>query len=214
MQNYTNPMQQAVAEFHRAFGHPDRIATPGALPEDRIDLRLSLIREEGIVELREAINSHDVIAIVDALIDTVYVSLGCLVEMGLPLIQLWRPLNTDTADRATILDISGRVLLTNEMNIKTLERNLRGRSETAAVVLSQLVWDSLDALSDADLDPQPFFDEVQRANMSKLGADGKPVISRGIELDGYPEGKVLKGANYAPPNLSRVFHELYGQPAN
>lgn len=39
--------------------------------------------------------------------------------------------------------------------------------------------------------------EVQRSNMSKLGADGKPVIR--------PEdGKILKGPNYSPPDLQAV----------
>ena len=35
--------------------------------------------------------------------------------------------------------------------------------------------------------------EVHRSNMSKLGADGKPILRE--------DGKVLKGENYSPPNL-------------
>ena len=42
------------------------------------------------------------------------------------------------------------------------------------------------------------FTEVQRSNMSKLGADGKPIY-RG-------DGKVLKGPNYAPPELNTLIH--------
>jgi predicted HAD superfamily Cof-like phosphohydrolase len=37
------------------------------------------------------------------------------------------------------------------------------------------------------------FDEIQRSNMSKLGADGKPVYRE--------DGKVLKGPNYVKPNI-------------
>ena len=37
------------------------------------------------------------------------------------------------------------------------------------------------------------FEEVQRANMSKLGKDGKPIFN--------DKGKVMKGPNYSPPNL-------------
>jgi predicted HAD superfamily Cof-like phosphohydrolase len=37
--------------------------------------------------------------------------------------------------------------------------------------------------------------EVQRSNMSKLGADGKPIIRE--------DGKILKGPNYSPPNLKQ-----------
>lgn len=38
------------------------------------------------------------------------------------------------------------------------------------------------------------FDEVHRSNMSKLGNDGKPIYRE--------DGKVLKGENYSPANLS------------
>ena len=37
------------------------------------------------------------------------------------------------------------------------------------------------------------FKEVQRANMSKLGNDGKPIYNE--------KGKVMKGPNYSKPNL-------------
>ena len=39
------------------------------------------------------------------------------------------------------------------------------------------------------------FKEVQRANMSKLGKDGKPIFNE--------KGKVMKGPNYLEPNLKQ-----------
>jgi len=39
------------------------------------------------------------------------------------------------------------------------------------------------------------FKEVQRANMSKLGKDGKPIYNE--------HGKVMKGPNYSAPNLKK-----------
>jgi len=39
------------------------------------------------------------------------------------------------------------------------------------------------------------FKEVQRANMSKLGTDGKPIYN--------DKGKVMKGPNYSEPNLKQ-----------
>jgi len=39
------------------------------------------------------------------------------------------------------------------------------------------------------------FKEVQRANMSKLGEDGKPIYN--------DQGKVMKGPNYTKPDLSK-----------
>lgn len=41
------------------------------------------------------------------------------------------------------------------------------------------------------------FNEVHASNMSKLGADGKPIYRE--------DGKVLKGENYRPPNLYQFF---------
>lgn len=44
--------------------------------------------------------------------------------------------------------------------------------------------------------------EVHRSNMSKLGADGKPIYREG-------DSKVLKGPNYSPPNIAAVLR--YGE---
>lgn len=54
----------------------------------------------------------------------------------------------------------------------------------------------------------PGFVEVHRSNMSKLGEDGKPIKSRGMELDGFPVGKVLKGPGYFKPDLKEVLFGL------
>ena len=44
--------------------------------------------------------------------------------------------------------------------------------------------------------PDEVFSEVMRANMSKLGDDGKPVLRA--------DGKVMKGPNYKPPDVVSV----------
>ncbi len=40
------------------------------------------------------------------------------------------------------------------------------------------------------------FEEIQRSNMSKLGADGKPIYRE--------DGKVLKGPSYFKPNIKKI----------
>ena len=45
------------------------------------------------------------------------------------------------------------------------------------------------------IDLDACFDEVQRSNMSKLGADGKPIYRE--------DGKVMKGPNYFAPDLTK-----------
>ncbi len=44
--------------------------------------------------------------------------------------------------------------------------------------------------------------EVHRSNMSKLGADGKPIMRN--------DGKVLKGPNYFKPDIKGVLEEQNG----
>lgn len=43
---------------------------------------------------------------------------------------------------------------------------------------------------------EEIFDEIQRSNMSKLGADGEPIYR--------DDGKVLKGPNYSKPNIGKI----------
>ena len=43
------------------------------------------------------------------------------------------------------------------------------------------------------------FDEIQRSNMSKLSADGRPVIRE--------DGKILKGPNYFKPNIKSILEK-------
>jgi predicted HAD superfamily Cof-like phosphohydrolase len=44
------------------------------------------------------------------------------------------------------------------------------------------------------------FKEVHRSNMSKLGADGRPIYRE--------DGKVLKGPNYSEADLTRIVPEI------
>ena len=43
------------------------------------------------------------------------------------------------------------------------------------------------------------FDEIQKSNMSKLSADGTPVIRE--------DGKILKGPNYFKPNIKSILEK-------
>lgn len=65
----------------------------------------------------------------------------------------------------------------------------------------------VDALADLDyviegtriefgVDGGPVAAEVHRSNLSKLGADGKPVLNE--------HGKVVKGPNFSPPDIGGV----------
>jgi len=49
------------------------------------------------------------------------------------------------------------------------------------------------------IDLDKCFTEVQRSNMSKLGADGKPIYR--------DDGKVMKGPNYSEPDLQSILQD-------
>ena len=53
------------------------------------------------------------------------------------------------------------------------------------------------------IDLDACFDEVQRSNMSKLGADGKPIYRE--------DGKILKGPNYFEPDLKKYVQDVFFQ---
>lgn len=62
--------------------------------------------------------------------------------------------------------------------------------------LCDILYVTYGAASALGVDIEPFFAEIQRSNMSKLGLNGKPVKRE--------DGKVIKGENYSPPDLAAV----------
>ncbi|MBX2834167.1 MAG: nucleoside triphosphate pyrophosphohydrolase family protein [Micavibrio sp.] len=99
---------------------------------------------------------------------------------------------------------------TNALRINLLAEELEELKE--ALAAGDMV-EVLDALTDLQyvLDgaylsfglqdvKMPAFEEVQRSNMSKLGADGKPVVR--------PEdGKILKGPDYFKPDIAQFIND-------
>jgi predicted HAD superfamily Cof-like phosphohydrolase len=63
------------------------------------------------------------------------------------------------------------------------------------------VVETVDALVELGVDAEIIFNEVQRSNMSKFGADGKPIIAGPNDPDGVFEGRVKKGPNYFKPDI-------------
>lgn len=207
---YPHPFQEDVAIFHRTFGHPDGIDQPGPLPMNRGSLRLALIAEEGVIELREALElppEASTVPIIDAMIDALYVTLGTLVEMGQPV--------RDLPSAVLIQREHGDLRVNARTATRTIERLLEQLPqhlldediERSVDVLSLIARTIFEQLSASGIHPAPFFNEVQASNMSKLGEDGLPIRSRGPEVDGAPLDKVLKGPNYFEPDLERVLHE-------
>lgn len=77
---------------------------------------------------------------------------------------------------------------------------LRSRSLVkAADALADIVYVTYGAALTFGIDLDAVLLEVHRSNMSKLGPDGRPVLR--------PDGKVLKGPNYRPPEIAELLGE-------
>jgi|TARA_Y100000310_G_scaffold115384_1_gene113921 predicted HAD superfamily Cof-like phosphohydrolase len=79
----------------------------------------------------------------------------------------------------------------NELEIAMKTKNLK----EVADALTDILYVTYGAGYAYGIDLDKCFKEVQRANMSKLGQDGKPIYNE--------KGKVMKGPNYLEPNLKK-----------
>ena len=79
----------------------------------------------------------------------------------------------------------------DELEKAMKEKNLK----EVADALTDILYVTYGAGCAYGIDLDKCFKEVQRANMSKLGNDGKPIYN--------DKGKVMKGPNYFKPNLSK-----------
>ena len=79
----------------------------------------------------------------------------------------------------------------NELEEAMKTKNLK----EVADALTDILYVTYGAGYAYGVDLDQCFKEVQRANMSKLGEDGKPIYNG--------QGKVMKGPNYTKPDLSK-----------
>tara|TARA_B100000029_G_scaffold514351_1_gene616821 strand:- start:271 stop:642 length:372 start_codon:yes stop_codon:yes gene_type:complete len=79
----------------------------------------------------------------------------------------------------------------NELELAMKTKNLK----EIADALTDILYVTYGAGCAYGIDLDKCFKEVQRANMSKLGSDGKPIYNE--------KGKVMKGPNYSAPNLKQ-----------
>ena len=85
-------------------------------------------------------------------------------------------------------------LIKEELN--ELEQAMKTRNlKEIADALTDILYVTYGAGFAYGIDLDKCFKEVQRANMSKLGTDGKPIYNE--------KGKVMKGPNYSEPNLKK-----------
>ena len=79
----------------------------------------------------------------------------------------------------------------DELKIAIHEKDIK----EVADALTDILYVTYGAGHSFGIDLDKCFQEVQNSNMSKLGADGKPIYNE--------NGKVMKGPNYFKPNLNK-----------
>ena len=100
-----------------------------------------------------------------------------------------RPQFPDEKTRSLRLD-----LIKEELN--ELEQAMKAQDlKEVADALTDILYVTYGAGCAYGIDLDKCFKEVQRANMSKLGPNGKPIYNE--------KGKVMKGPNYTEPNLKQ-----------
>ncbi|HRH37707.1 MAG TPA: nucleoside triphosphate pyrophosphohydrolase family protein [Flavobacteriales bacterium] len=100
----------------------------------------------------------------------------------------------DIGDRDALL----RYKLIREENEEYLDAALRGDLVEVADALGDILYILCGTLLKHGLEHKmdEVFREIQRSNMSKLGADGKPIYRE--------DGKVMKGPGYFKPDIARI----------
>lgn len=97
-------------------------------------------------------------------------------------------------------------LVAEELNELTEElvKLQNGKGDPAAIAkeMADVVYVILGFAAVLGIPFDKVFEEVHKSNMSKLGADGKPVYRE--------DGKVLKSDMYRPPNIQQFFENLQG----
>ena len=89
-------------------------------------------------------------------------------------------------------------LIKEELN--ELEEAIKSKDLTeVADALTDILYVTYGAGCAYGIDLDKCFKEVQRANMSKLGKDGKPIYNQ--------LGKVMKGPNYFKPDLRKFVNK-------
>jgi len=205
------PYIPQVRAFHEAFGidAPSRPGLPGTLGPKCRTIRLQLPVEE-FGELAMAHAAGDLVGCLDGLADIEYVLCGTLVAAAADrsgqgaLIPDYEqassgPPRMPGAD--LFLQLSADFLAVIGGHASALAggdwQSIAGSALLARARLACL-WAAFRVPEGLR---QALFDEVHRSNMTKLGADGKPVVNEA--------GRVVKGPSYEPPKLAIVLAQHF-----
>lgn len=175
-----------VLEFHQIFGHPISRETCFL----HKDLRYKLILEE-LQELADAMDASDLVEIADALGDIIYVTYGAAITFGLDLDNPSYPVDDEFLGQA---HSSYNLLLSGFGTSLAYElKNGLDKEDMydVEVILGTILSSAIGAGDVLGIPLNEIVTAIHRSNLTKLGADGKPIYN--------DYHKVVKGPNYLPP---------------
>lgn len=125
-------------------------------------------------------------------------AMGLLVNDFPTIIEAKEAFLRDDLHREEVKEVS--IELTEKINLPLLSKEI---ADLLYVVYGTIVSCGLqNVITDV-------FNEIHRANMSKLDDEGKAIINgqNGVLDNTRPMGKVLKSKNYSPANVEHLFYE-------
>ena len=211
---------RALRQFHDTFGHQNGFTNPIDL--ESVEGKRELVRRytlhgEESEELTEGIFGNPMALLFEACLDFI-VQAKSLEELSINREALEGSLKSVTPLLDAVLDVAAES--SDAQNKEAVKSALMPaftifKAALNAIVgakpLDELPVDKLailDALGDIRYINTGTFvamgvplehvnQEIHASNMTKLGADGKPIYRE--------DGKILKGENFVPPNLAPVF---------
>lgn len=108
----------------------------------------------------------------------------------------------DFTHEATDAELHALMYLRGELNDEEIQELFEAWEDENLVeyvdAVCDLVYVLVGSLVSFGVDFDRCFAEVHRSNMSKLDRHGKPIVRE--------DGKILKGANYTPPDLRSIIY--------
>lgn len=191
-----------VKEFHLAFGQaaPD---TETELDQKTRDLRVRLVLEE-YLETVNALSTPgevDRVELADGLADLIYVLAGTLASAGARFSDIteeafnfFEP-NAKLANARDINKADAIAAMGESVNL--VKYGLVYKNDRVLKAGADMLLQDILAIAEGyNIPIETVFTEVHRSNMSKLGADGKPIRDA--------TGKVVKGPNFFRPDIKKI----------
>lgn len=193
-------MQAQVREFMAAFGQPLRdlpVTEWNQMPEQTRQLAVNLLSEE-YLELYAAVEAADPVETADAIGDSLYVAMWALNAFGYTVLQVPQGGNRLGKNPGDIgMPWGPGVEWFNYVFDPANPNNRSNPQDHLPLALGEYIASLAKLTGVFEYPIIGLFNEIHRSNMSKLGADGKPVYRES-------DRKVLKGPGYSKPDIAGV----------